>query len=310
MVIEMDSTFEFEAHLSMEKTKLMSDLMSGEISMSLGMGQNKCYLCGSTNCVLIAEIRQKPKGETDFGIPLQDYRRLVYQCRNCSVYFNVHNYITQEFYEGRYNKATYNRKMHERYKEIRSLPKEKSDNKHRVLRVASFIDRLVLPHEQVCVLDVGSGLCVFLAELKDMGFQCYCIDPDVAAVEHALQNVNVDGAHVGTLDNFESEQKFDVISFNKVLEHIKEPIQYLEKARRFLASQGIVYIELPDGDGALQHGDVVDRQEFYIEHFTVFNKDSLAFLAQMAGFDCLEVECIHEPSGKCTVYGFLRPRNG
>lgn len=282
--------------------------MNAEASMSSAMSAAKCYLCGSTNYVVIAEIRQKPKGETDFGIPPQNYQRLVCQCQNCSVYFNIHDYITPEFYTGRYNVATYNRRIHERYQEIRSLPKERSDNKHRVERVANFIDRLGLPHEQVRVLDVGSGLCVFPAELKDRGFQCYCIDPDAAAIEHALKNVKVEGAHVGTLDDFESEQKFDLISFNKVLEHIKEPVQYLKKTRSFLTSQGTVYVELPDGDGALEHGDAVDRQEFYIEHFTAFNKASLAFLAQRAGFDCLEVESIHEPSGKFTVYGFLGTR--
>jgi len=270
----------------------------------------RCYLCGSPNLTLIADIRRKPRGETDFGIPPDNYRRFIYQCQNCSVYCNIHDYITQEFYTERYSQATYSRKIHDKYREIRNLPRERSDNKHRVERVASFIDRLGLPHEQVHVLDVGSGLGVFPAELKDLGFSCYCIDPDAAAIEHALQNVKVDGAHVGTLDDFESEQKFDLISFNKILEHIKEPVQYLKKAHGFLISRGIVYIELPDGDSALEHGDAIDREEFYIEHFTIFNKASLIFLAQHAGFDCLEVENIHEPSDKFTVYGFLKPRVG
>ncbi len=270
----------------------------------------RCYLCGSANLTIIADIRQKPEGETNFGIPPEDYRRLIYQYQDCSVYCNVHNYITEGFYTGRYNEATYNHQIHDKYREIRNLPRERSDNKHRAERVANFIDRLGLPREQVHVLDVGSGLGVFPAELKDMGFQCYCIDPDAAAIQHALQNVKVDGAHVGTLDDFESEHKFDVISFNKVLEHLKEPVRYLKKARGFLTSQGIVYIELPDGDSALEHGNAVDRQEFYIEHFTIFNKASLSFLAQEAGFDCLEVASIHEPSDKFTVYGFLKPRVG
>ena len=283
--------------------------MNAKNSANSAVSEPRCYLCGSVKCTLIADISQKPRGETDFGISAQNYRRLVYQCQNCSVYFNVHDYVTTGFYAGKYSEATYNRNIHDKYKEIRSLPNNKSDNKHRVQRVAGFIDRLGLPREQVRVLDIGSGLCVFLAELKDMGFQCYCIDPDAAAIEHALQNVQVDGAHVGTLDDFKAEQKFDVISFNKVLEHVKESVRLLKRAKDFLDSQGIVYVELPDGDGALARGDAVDREEFYIEHFTIFNKASLAFLAQMAGFECLEVESIHEPSGKFTIYGFLRPRN-
>lgn len=284
--------------------------MNAKNSANSAVSEPRCYLCGSVNHVLIADISQKPRGETDFGISAQNYRRLIYHCQDCSVYCNIHNYITQEFYTERYSEATYNGKIYDKYEAIRSLPKERSDNKHRVQRVVGFIDHLGLPHKQARVLDVGSGLCVFLAELKDMGFRCYCIDPDAAMVEHALHNVRVDGAHVGTLDDFESEQKFDVISFNKILEHVKKPVKLLKKAGGFLTSQGAIYIELPDGDGALAHGDAVDREEFYIEHFTIFNKASLAFLAQRAGFKCLEVKNVHEPSDKFTVYGFLRQGNG
>lgn len=269
----------------------------------------RCYLCGSTDSVFIADIRQKPKDEIDFGIPPEDYRRFIYHCRSCSVYFEVHDeYITPEFYSGAYNEVTYHQRIFDNYQKIRSLPKERSDNKHRVERVANFIDmHLGLPRQQVRILDVGSGLCVFAAELKDMGFTCYCIDPDPTAIEHAIQNIKVDGAHTGTLEDFESEQKFHLISFNKVLEHIKEPIDTLKKAKDFLASRGIVYVELPDGDGALKYGDFIDREEFYLGHFTIFNKASFNYLAQTAGFDCLEVECIHEPSDKYSIYGFLSP---
>lgn len=266
----------------------------------------ECYLCGSQRLTLLADIRQKPEGETDFGIPPDNYQRSIYQCENCSVYCNIHNHITDEFYTRRYNEATYSSRLYDKCQEIRNLPRERSDNKQRVERIANFIDRLGLPYNQVSVLDVGSGLCVFLAELKDMGFRCYCIDPDSAAVEHALQNVEVDSAHIGTLDDFEAEQKFNLISFNKVLEHLGKPVRYLTQARDFLASQGIVYIELPDGESALACGNTVDRQEFNMAHLTIFNEASLKFLAQASGFNCLEVGRIHEPSDKFTIYGFLK----
>jgi len=270
----------------------------------------ECYLCGSKRLNLVADIRHKPEGETGFGILPEDYHRLVYQCQNCTAYCNIHDYITEGFYTRRYNEATYNRQIHEKYLRIRSLPKGKSDNKQRVERITKFVDCMVLPRKEVRVLDVGSGLGVFPAELKDMGFRCYCIDPDAIAVEHIVQNIKVSGVHVGTLDDFEAGQTFNLITFNKVLEHIRKPVQDLAKARGFLANEGIVYIELPDGDSALEYGTVINRQEFNLEHFTIFNKASLIFLAETAGFNCLEVESIHEPSGKFTVYGFLERGKG
>jgi SAM-dependent methyltransferase len=268
-----------------------------------------CYLCGSPDMTICATITSRPAGETDFGIPAGGYRRLVMQCQECSVYCNVHGYIPDDFYRGRYNRDTYQQQIVQKYRQIRALPREKSDNKHRAARVAAFMDGLGKPRGEISVLDVGSGLGVFPAELKDMGFNCYAIDPDPNATEHAIKNIGLNGAHTGTLDDFEADRRFDLVSFNKVLEHVKKPVPYLKKSRDFLSERGAVYVELPDGDAALEHGTIVDREEFYIEHFTVFNHDSLVFLAGEAGFDCLEVKGIHEPSDKYTIYGFLGPKS-
>ncbi len=273
------------------------------------MNKIACNLCGSKRHVLIAEITHKPEGETDFGIPLAEYRRLVYQCQTCSVYLNVHDSITPGFYDKRYNEATYDGDIHDKYNEIRTLPFHKSDNKQRVPRIVDFINRMGFTNTEMNVLDIGSGLCVFCGELRDLGFRCWCIDPDVTAVEHAVRNVKVDGAHVGTIDSFPFNQMFDFITFNKVLEHVCNPTQLLERARDYLSNQGIVYIELPNGNSALEYGNVLEREEFFIEHLTIFNEESLKFMASKAGFDYLLVESIHEPSDKFTIYGFLVPRD-
>ena len=42
-----------------------------------------------------------------------------------------------------------------------------------------------------------------------------------------------------------NSKKFDLISFNKVLEHVKNPIMLLKSSKRFLNENGIVYIEVP-----------------------------------------------------------------
>ena len=48
------------------------------------------------------------------------------------------------------------------------------------------------------------------------------------------------------LSKFKFKKKFDLISFNKVLEHLKNPIMLLKSSKRFLNKNGIVYIEVPD----------------------------------------------------------------
>ena len=58
-----------------------------------------------------------------------------------------------------------------------------------------------------------------------------CIDPDPISANHALENVNVNHAYAGVLKNFKNDNKFNLISFNKVLEHVAKPIDMLSDAK-------------------------------------------------------------------------------
>jgi SAM-dependent methyltransferase len=265
----------------------------------------RCFLCGGKEMSEVAHVRQKPARETDFGVQADRYSRRVYQCKNCSVYINAHEMLNDNLYGSAYNAATYQKNLLDVYRKIRALPEEKSDNKQRVRRVADFLAKKNLKPAGTNVLDVGSGLCVFLGEMKERGFQCYCIDPDPLSTRHALDNAKVDGAFAGTLEKYSPPVKFDLIAFNKVLEHVVDPAATLSLAKPLLKKGGSVYVELPDGESALKNGGAVEREEFYIEHNTVFTKPAFRKLAELAGLKCSDVEAVHEPSDKYTLYAFL-----
>lgn len=269
--------------------------------------QKICPVCKGNDFDLIIVITEKPEKETAFPMSGSYYREIL-QCRNCRVYFNYHNYIADDFYQGTYNLATYQDKMLVTYQKIRSLPTEQSDNKQRVMRVHGFLEDRFQDknNERLKILDVGSGLCVFLAEMKGLGYKTYCIDPDGSAIKHALNNVNVDFAQPGSLDSLQTQEKFELISFNKVLEHVEDPVELLSQAKKFLNPHGIVYVELPDGDAAIKYrADPKDHSEFFIQHITVFNQSSLKLLADFSGYKVLKIDSIRDPSGKFTVFAFL-----
>ena len=267
----------------------------------------KCLICNSSDFKFIANISSKPEMETEFGIPKNDYDRNIYKCQICEVYFNMHNLILDNVYEEKYNQATYNKDLLGVFNKIRNLPEDGSDNKQRVKRVTKYLKDIMKIPSETKVLDVGSGLCVFLAELKEIGFRTYCIDPDPLSVKHALAHAKVYGAFTGNLESFVSDIKFDLITLNKVLEHIINPVDVLNAAKKLLNNRGVIYLELPDGDTALKYGDIINREEFYIEHHTVFNENSARLLAQKAGLKVLEIKSVHEPSDKYTLYAFLSP---
>ena len=125
------------------------------------------------------------------------------------------------------------------------------------------------------ILDIGSGLCVFLGELKKYDAKVSCVDPSQISIKHALENVGVDEAFQGNFFDINFNKKYDLITFNKVLEHVTNPVEMLLKAKSLLTVNGIIYIELPDGENASNNGGFIDREEFYLDrnklNFKEFN---------------------------------------
>ncbi len=260
-----------------------------------------CRLCKSENAKLIAEIKEKPEREINIGIPKNKYLRKIYQCQKCQVYFNFTDAINENLYEGEYNNINYGDELFKKYSKIRNLPEEKSDNKQRVLRVIEHARQSGIKPEESKVLDIGSGLCVFLGEMISHGFKGYCIDPDKVAIRHAIENVKVSQGYHKSFRDFQTKEKFEIISFNKVLEHVTNPISFIKKASTMLNEEGFIYIELPDAENALKNGSIFEREEFFIDHRFIFNTKSLSFMIDKAGMKCGKIEHIHDPSDKYTI---------
>lgn|GEM_PF-152775 len=278
--------------------------VDGVVSLS---GNAVCPLCGREDTKVLSVVTRRPSVEVDYQIPASEYLRQVRQCAGCGVYFNQHNLIPDDFYGAAYNASSYAGKFAERYARVRALPFEDSDNKHRAARLNQ---ELILcgKGRGGRVLDVGMGLCVFLAEMLEHGHQCFGIDPDAVSVANAMEKVGVAGAHCGTLDTFNGEGgPFDLITFNKVLEHVADPVDALRRAVDFLSPDGFIYVELPDGDLALKHGSTTSRAEFNVEHLSIYNQKSILALGSKAGLKNLRVHSMVEPSGKCSVYGLFVP---
>lgn len=264
-----------------------------------------CYLCGSDQHREILRLNHKPKGETDYGIPSNRYSRVITQCLICQVYTNQHDLLSSEMYQGDYNTSISLGTIRGRYDKVMSLPPEQSDNRQRVLRIANFLQAKHIDLTDCDVLDVGSGTGVFPGALKELGPRCTSIDPDPLAIEHAKNYIGLPLVHCGTLEDFPYSTRFDLITFNKVLEHVRDPVKLLSDAVRFLKENSFIYVELPEGSRAEKQGIVADRQEFFVEHYTIFNEASFQELSDRAGFETLWMDIITEPSGKLTIYGFL-----
>ena len=267
------------------------------------MGE-RCNLCGSTKTKLVIALDKKPEDEIALH-KNEKYRREIHKCHACDAWFNIWPDNLDNLYEGDYNEAVYGCKLLKNYEKIMKLPADNSDNRQRCKRIIDYAEKKGVEPENISVLDIGSGLCVFLGVMQEYGCKGYCIDPDPVAIKHAQEHVKVAGSHAGTIDNFKTNKRFDIITYNKVLEHIKNPITTLKQTVPFLREDGFFYLELPDGEHAIENQGPVDQEEFYLGHYTIYSERSFRYLIEQAGLRCLEMRSIKDPSGKYTLYAFV-----
>lgn len=248
-----------------------------------------------------------PPGETRFGLSGGAYFREVLRCGVCARFVSAHELDAGELYRADYVEATYGATgLSESFERVVGLLPERSDNYWRVRRVVEFAAGHLRGPGPPTVLDVGSGLCVFLRRLKSEDWSGTALDPDPRAVEHARAVVGVDGA-CGDFMELDELGRFDVVSFNKVLEHVEDPVGMLARSSRHLSAGGFVYVEVPDGEAAAAL-EGPEREEFFIEHLHVFSPASLALAAARAGFSPLRLDRLREPSSKLTLCAPPRAR--
>lgn len=251
-----------------------------------------------------------PEGEIRFSFSAsQKYYRELLRCNLCGHFVSVHEMDDSSLYSGDYVNSNYGDDgIRRAFERIISLDPTKSDNTGRVQRILEFANKhftaVALANRSPSVLDVGSGLCVFLHRMKEAGWDCTALDPDGRAANHALETVGVK-AVCGDFMELRDLGRFDVVTFNKVLEHVKDPVTMLAKTAEHVREGGFVYVELPDGEAAVSDGP--GREEFCIDHPHVFSGASLTMLAVRAGFTVHTLERLREPSTKYTLRAFLTP---
>lgn len=275
--------------------------------MSTPPGRRSCPMCGAPGLRVRFRWTEPPVGETRFELPDGVvYDREFLECGTCGHLLADPGIDPDVIYGGAYVDATYTDGGMERaYDRIMSLPPGSSDNIERVERVCAQMAANAPAARRV--LDIGSGLGVFGARMKEQGWSVTVLDPDPRAVAHARERIGVEGIEADFME-LELGRTYELLTLNKVLEHVADPLAMLRRAADHLDPGAWVYVEVPDGEVAAAHGD--GREELFIEHLHAFSLASLGLLAQRAGFRIERIERLHEPSDKFTLAAFLHQAPG
>lgn len=272
----------------------------------------KCALCAGQDARELLLIDQPDRFEQSIGVVHHGYSRRWVECQQCSVATNVLpkesalrlSALRAAYYEVDFMGSD----IGEKYCRVMSMPAGESDNAGRVARVMDFVRRWSGAPARPQVMDIGAGTGVFLSRLVDQtagAWQYLGVEPDPRAAAHLRQLEKFEVVEAMFLGQPEL-RGFNLVTLNKVLEHIEQPLPFLLQIVQSLVSDdGLVYVEVPDKLTTRLRSP--QDNILGALHCHLYDPTSLGYLLRCAGLELLCVNRVAEPSGKLSVYAFAAP---
>jgi SAM-dependent methyltransferase len=154
--------------------------------------------------------------------------------------------------------------------------------------------RAMLPKEAAGkFLDVGCSLGFFLHGIRKSSDWHVCgVEISPEAVAFAREKLKLDVRCGELAEAGFSDQSFDYLYVNNVLEHVGDPVGFLKECRRILKLGGRLYLSVPNGpvdSASLIHYYQSEKQPARSKdgHLFFFSQKALQYLFQTAGFEII-----------------------
>ena len=268
------------------------------------MNQIKACFCGNRNF----RTKFTYKGFTEVEkkyFRSKNFTRRIIECKSCNHLYSVHKINLNNFYKNNtYLKKHYGdmSKLYETFQKIRKLDPKKSDNFYRIKRIKNFVKEKNLILKRIELLDIGSGTGIFPYLIKKFIKTSMCFEDSSHCSKYLSKYLNLKVISKRQYFKQNSSKKFDLITINKVLEHVENPVNLLTNVYKFMTKNTILYIEVPDAK-ASKYGKY--RGELGIEHHHLFTTKSLKSMISKTNLRINLMKQIKEPSGKYTLFAFL-----
>lgn len=135
------------------------------------------------------------------------------------------------------------------------------------------------------LLDVGCASGVFLSKALDTGWQVFGIEPSEVLYREALERIGSRGVVVSEIfENMDfGELRFDAITLWDVLEHVVDPLNFMQRCHDLLKPGGYLFLNVPDID-SFEARFLGTRWPLLLpEHLNYFNRRSLKLGAEKSG---------------------------
>ncbi|HER27522.1 MAG TPA: class I SAM-dependent methyltransferase, partial [Rhodospirillales bacterium] len=124
-----------------------------------------------------------------------------------------------------------------------------------VLKRFHYIDGVIEACNPETVLDIGCGTGALLTHplaASHRRTHFFGVDSDAASIEWAKRTYSLPNLEFSAdLDDYR-DRRFQLIIASEVLEHVEEPLDFLNQIRRSLAAGGKVILTVPNGYGPFE----------------------------------------------------------
>jgi len=217
----------------------------------------------------------------------------IIYCEDCELYF-LNKILTQEFLDKYYADDYFDGAKKDA---ISYLLKSWFSKMRAFSQVKYILSHLEKKPSSLSVLEIGSSDGVLLSIFKNMGWKVRGLEYNLFMIKHSKDKYNLDLESKHIYDLLPSDEKFDLIAFPHVLEHMPDPIKVLTHAKKLLNPGGIIFIELPHSP---QIGDTseIELSDFLkTEHLFDFRPKSIISLLKESNLrtKCMDRFFYHVP---------------
>lgn len=212
----------------------------------------------------------------------------VYQCKKCNLYVTGESeseikektkLIYQKKHWGKDNLWDAEMAIKSDYTDIDSQGK-----KRHWISQFKYCESHIKNKKNILEIGAGQGQATYWFDKE--GFSVTSIEPDENNVKLINQKLNNGRCILGSAEDFQIEEKFDIIWMSHVLEHLIKPIQFLENVHKNLRDDGIFFIEVPN----CENDSMLNSSVFLVPHTFHFSRNALINLAKKTGFKVVQCD--------------------
>jgi SAM-dependent methyltransferase len=140
------------------------------------------------------------------------------------------------------------------------------------------------------LLEVGCGHGNMLLEARNQGYDVHGLEYSADAAHVANRKLGAGVVRVGAIgaETF-PERSFDVCILADVIEHVRDPAEFIRNIKRTLKVSGVVFIATPSTDSWSARLLGRHWMEYKPEHLFYFDRSTITRLLSHAGFDHIEI---------------------